>query len=321
MFGLRHIVTRDFIWNHAIAVLLMLLMTVASSAFCASAKEIKQKTFGSPEEAMEALAETVAAGDSEGLLAVLGPEAEEIVSSGDEVYDKQARERFMEGYRQKVEVVKESKDRVSIILGNDNWPFPIPIVKEDAGWFFDTAAAKEELLNRRIGRNELNAIQTCLAYVDAQQEYASVDRDRDGVIEYARKFFSDEGRRDGLYWEVSQDEQPSPVGPLLAVAASEGYDFTKSSDESRSYQGYYYKILEAQGPDAPGGAYSYVINGNMVAGFALVAWPALYGQSGIMTFIVNQNGIVYEIDLGAETAKTAGEMTQYNPDPNWRRAQ
>ena len=176
------------------------------------------------------------------------------------------------------------------------------------------------MLNRRIGRNELNAIQTCLAYVDAQREYASVDRDVDGVIEYARKFHSDEGR-DGLYWEVSEDEQPSPLGPLLAAAATEGYDLTKSSDVSRSYHGYYYKILEAQGPDAPGAAYSCVINGNMVAGFALVAWPALYGQSGIMTFIVNQNGIVYETDLGPETAKIAGTMTKYNPDPNWRRAQ
>ena len=187
------------------------------------------------------------------------------------------------------------------------------------GWVFDTKAGREEVLNRRIGRNELNAIQVCLAYVEAQQEYASTDRERDGIIQYAQKIVSDTDRRDGLYWKAAEGEIPSPLGPFTAQAAAEGY--RRASDKPAPYHGYYYKILKGQGKSAPGGAYSYVINGHMVAGFALVAWPAEYGVSGVMTFVVNQNGTVYQKDLGPKTEEIAKAMTLYNPDRTWKRAQ
>jgi hypothetical protein len=284
-----------------------------------SAQEVIQKDFGSPEEAMKALVETVQAGDRKGVLAVLGPEGEDIISSGDEVADKNALEQFVKAYQEKVDFVKEKEDRVSIIIGNDNWPFPIPIVKRGGGWVFDTKAGREEVLNRRIGRNELNSIQVCGAYVEAQREYASTDRERDGIIQYAQKVISDPYKRNGLYWEVGEGEIESPLGPFIAQATEKGY--TKKGDKPIPYHGYYYKILKGQGMSAPGGAYKYVINGHMVAGFALVAWPAEYGVSGVMTFVVNQNGMVYEKDLGAKTEALAKAMALYNPDRTWRRAQ
>jgi hypothetical protein len=207
---------------------------------------------------------------------------------------------------------------MEVVLGHDNWPFPIPIVKGDQGWFFDTQAGKEEILNRRIGRNELDTVAVCQGYVDAQREYASVDRELDGIIQYAQKVISDPGKRNGLYWEPAEGEAPSPAGPFVARAAAEGY---KRSDKPIPFHGYYFRILKAQGPKAAGGAYNYVINGHMVAGFALVAWPADYGASGIMTFVVNQNGIVYEKDLGSKTDKIVQKMTRYNPDETWKRSQ
>ena len=184
---------------------------------------------------------------------------------------------------------------------------------------FDTKAGREEVLNRRIGRNELSAIQVCLGYVEAQREYASTDREQDGIIQYAQKFASDTYRRNGLYWEPAEGEIPSPLGPFAAKAAAEGY--RRAADKPTPYHGYYYKILKGQGKSAPGGAISYVINGHMVAGFALVAWPAEYGVSGVMTFIVNQNGTVYQKDLGPKTEGIVKAMTLYNPDRTWRRAQ
>ena len=268
---------------------------------------------------MKALAEAVQAGDTKGVMAILGPEGEDIISSGDEVADKNAREQFVKAYQETVYFVKEKEDRVSVIIGNDYWPFPIPIVKKGEGWVFDTKEGREEVLNRRLGRNELNAIQVCSAYVDAQREYASTDRERDGIIQYAQKVWSDPYRRNGLYWEVGEGETPSPVGPFIAQAVGEGY--TKKGDKPIPYYGYYFKILKGQGPNAPGGAYKYVINGHMVAGFALVAWPAEYNVSGVMTFIVNQNGTVYQKDLGPKTAEIAKAMTLYNPDRTWKRAQ
>jgi hypothetical protein len=192
-------------------------------------------------------------------------------------------------------------------------------VKKGEGWVFDTKAGREEVLNRRIGRNELNAIQVCLAYVEAQQEYASTDREQDGIIQYAQKVMSDPYRRNGLYWEAGEGEIESPLGRFIAQAAQEGY--TKKGDKPTPYRGYYYRILKGQGKNAPGGGYQYVINGHMVAGFALVAWPAEYGVSGVMTFIVNQNGTVYAKDLGPKTEGIAKAMTLYNPDRTWKRAQ
>jgi hypothetical protein len=300
-------------------VFLISLIAIAMPVLPVSAQDVKQQVFGSPEEAMKAIVETVKTGDTKGIMAILGPEGDDIISSGDQVADKNALERFVKVYGEKVDFVKEREDRVSIIIGNDNWPFPIPIVKKGEGWIFDTKAGREEVLNRRIGRNELNAIQVCLAYVEAQQEYASTDREQDGIIQYAQKFASDPYRRNGLYWEPAEGEDPSPLGPFAAKAAAEGY--RRAADKPTPYEGYYYKILKGQRKSAPGGAYSYVINGHMVAGFALVAWPAEYGVSGVMTFIVNQNGTVYQKDLGSKTEGIAKAMTLYNPDQTWKRAQ
>ena len=305
--------------HYALVMVVAVWIAVITLILPVSAQEGKQKAFGSPEEAMKALAETAQAGDTKSMMAILGPEGEDIISSGDAVADKETLERFVKAYQEKVDFVREKEDRVSVIIGNDNWPFPIPIVKRGEGWVFDTKAGREEVLSRRIGRNELNAIQVCQAYVEAQREYAITDRERDGIIQYAQKVLSDPYRRNGLYWEVGEGETPSPMGSFIAQAAEEGY--TKKGDKPIPYFGYYYKILKGQGKNAPGGAFSYVINGHMVAGFALVAWPAEYDVSGVMTFIVNQNGTVYAKDLGPKTEGIAKAMTLYNPDRTWKRAQ
>jgi hypothetical protein len=252
-------------------------------------------------------------------LAVLGPEGEDMIDSGDKVQDKNTLDRFVKSYQERVDYVKEKEDRVSVIIGNDNWPFPIPIVKKGEGWVFDTKTGREEMLNRRIGRNELSTIRVCLGYVEAQREYASTDREQDGIVQYAQKFASDKYRRNGLYWEATEGEIPSPLGPFAVKATAEGY--RRAGDRPTPYHGYYFKILKGQGKDAPGGAFSYVINGHMVAGFALVAWPAGYGVSGVMTFIVNRNGTVYQKDLGPKTEGIVKAMTLYNPDRTWSRAQ
>jgi Protein of unknown function (DUF2950) len=315
----NHKIKRDAMQRYACIGLMVVLVAAVALILPVSAQEVRQKVFGSPEEAMKALAETAQSGDTKGMMAILGPEGEDIVSSGDTVADKEALERFVKAYQEKVDFVKEKEDRASVVVGNDNWPFPIPIVKKGEGWVFDTKAGREEVLNRRVGRNELNAIQVCLAYVEAQREYVSTDRERDGIIQYAQKFASDTYRRNGLYWEAAEGEIPSPLGPFAVKAAAEGY--RRTGDKPTPYHGYYFKILKGQGKDAPGGAFSYVINGHMVAGFALVAWPAEYAVSGVMTFIVNQNGTVYQKDLGPKTEAIVKAMTLYNPDRTWSRAQ
>ncbi len=318
MLRINHRIKGDRIYRNVSMAMVAVSVAVALLMLPVSAQEGKQKAFGSPEDAMKALAEAAQAGDTKGMMAILGPEGEDIISSGDAVADKDTQERFVKAYQEKVDFVKEKEDRVSIIIGNDNWPFPIPIVKRGQGWVFDTKAGREEVLSRRIGRNELNAIQVCGAYVEAQREYASTDRERDGIIQYAQKVVSDPYRRNGLYWEVGEGEIESPLGPFIAQATREGY--TKKGDRPTPHHGYYYKILKTQGKSAPGGAFSYVINGHMVAGFALVAWPAEYNVSGVMTFIVNQNGTVYQKDLGPKTEGIAKAMTLYNPDRTWKRA-
>lgn len=319
MFRFNHKIKRDGMYRNSLIAIVAVSVAATLLILPVSAQEGKQKVFGSPEEAMKALVETAQAGDRKGVLAVLGPEGEDIIDSGDKVQDKNAQDRFLKSYQERVDYVKENDDRVSVILGNDNWSFPIPIVKRGDGWVFDTKAGREELLNRWIGRNELSTIQVCLGYVEAQREYASTDREQDGIIQYAQKFASDPYRHNGLYWQPAEGEIPSPVGPFAARAAAEGY--RRAADKPTPYHGYYYKILKGQGKNAPGGAFSYVIKGHMVAGFALVAWPAEYGVSGVMTFIVNQNGTVYQKDLGPKTEDIVKVMTRYNPDRTWRRAQ
>jgi hypothetical protein len=216
---------------------------------------------------------------------------------------------------------KETDKKVTLVVGTHDWPFPVPIVKKGETWVFDTMAGKEELLNRRIGRNELNTIKVCLAYVDAQREYALKDRDGDGLLEYAQKFRSTAGKKDGLYWQAKEGEEQSPLGDLAARAVKEGYTSKKPGDNPVPYHGYFYKILKAQGKNAPGGAYDYVVKGSMIGGFALVAYPAEYGNSGVMTFIVNHDAVVYEKDLGKDTAKIASTMTKYDPDKSWKKAE
>lgn len=207
--------------------------------------------------------------------------------------------------------------KVVLVVGRDDFPFPIPIVPDGPTWRFDTAAGKEEILDRRIGRNELNTIQTCLAYVDAQREYYARDPDRNSLLQYAQKFASTPGKKDGLYWPTKPGEPPSPLGPLVARARGEGY--AKRSEGPVAYWGYYYRILTAQGKDAPGGAYDYLAHGRMIGGFGLVAFPAQYGVSGVMTFLVNQDGVVYQKDLGPKTEAIVRGIKQFNPDPTWEK--
>jgi len=284
-----------------------------------AAAEIAQKSFSTPDEAVNAFVEAIKKGDTTELSAILGPGSKDLIFSGDEVSDRQRGEAFIKAFEQKHELEGEQHGMITLDVGKDNWPFPIPVVHRGNVWLFDTKAGKEELINRRIGRNELDAIQVCLGYVDIQREYINTDWDGDGIMAYAQKIRSDPGRKNGLYWPTIEGEEESPLGPFVADAAKEGY--VRKGEGQQPYHGYFFKILKAQGKHAPGGAYSYVINGNMVAGFALVAWPAKYGVSGVMTFVVNQNGIVYEKDLRKNTDKIAKTTAKYDPDKTWKRAE
>jgi hypothetical protein len=281
------------------------------------AAEAKQKGFKSPEEAVTALVEAVKGNDTKGLMAIFGPAGKELIFSGDPVADKVGRGRFITAYEGQHKLVNEGDKKVILVVGKEAWPMPIPLVKQGEIWLFNTEEGKEEILNRRIGKNELNAIKVCLAYVDAQREYAMKDHNGDKVREYAQRFTSTPGKQDGLYLQTKEGEEQSPMGPLMAKAAEEGYTgFARTP-----YHGYYYRILKAQGTYAPGGAYSYVINRKMMGGFALAAYPAEFGNSGIMTFIVNQDGVVYQKDLGKETEKIVVKMTKYDPDETWQKVQ
>jgi DUF2950 family protein len=275
-----------------------------------------QRRFASMEEAAQALVDAFKSGDQKAMLAILGAEGKAIVSSGDTVADRRARERFAAAYENKHRL-EAGGGKAVLVVGSDDFPFPIPIVPDGPSWRFDTAAGKEEILNRRVGRNELNTIQVCLAYVDAQREYYARDPDGDALLQFAQTFASSPGKRDGLYWPTNPGEPPSPLGPLVARARGEGY--TKRSSAPVPYWGYYYRILTAQGKDAPGGAYDYLAHGRLIGGFALVAYPAQYGVSGVMTFIVNQDGVVYQKDLGSNTAASARAMKQFNPDSTWKK--
>jgi hypothetical protein len=291
----------------------VLALGLAPPIFGADA--VKQKTFSSPEEGVKALMEATKKNDTKAMLAILGPEAKSLIESGDQVSDRAAGERFVKSYEESNKLVKSGDTKAVLEVGKDAWPFPIPLVKESAGWRFDTQEGKEEIINRRIGRNELDVIQVSLAFVDAEREYYQRDPDGDKLLQYAQKFISTKGKRDGLYWETKSGEQPSPLGPLVARARGEGYK--GAAGKPIPYHGYYYKILTGQGKDAPGGAYDYLVKGKMMGGFGMVAYPAQYGTSGIMTFIVNHDGVVYQKDLGAKTASVAQAMTKFNPDKTW----
>jgi hypothetical protein len=263
------------------------------------------------------MAEALTSGDE----ALFGPDGEPVLSSGDPVADRAERDQFLERYAEQHRLAAEEPGRMTLYVGSEEWPFAIPVVKADGGWRLDTAAGVDELLARRIGRNELNTIQVCLAYVDAQREYASRDRNGDGLFEYAQRFASEPGTKNGLYWEAGDGEEASPLGPLFAEAQAEGY-FTgnpqgRSERRPTPYHGYLFRILTAQGESAPGGAYDYRVGERMFGGFALVAYPAQYGASGIMTFLTSHDGMVYQKDLGDDTAAATRKMTLFNPDNTW----
>jgi len=273
------------------------------------------RSFLSPEEAVTSLVTAVRADDMEEMLAILGPGSRELIFSGDDVADRTGREKFLKAYDRMNILQKMSADKVTFCIGKDNWPLPIPIVKAGAKWVFDAEQGKQEILNRRIGRNELHVMDVLHAYTDAQHEYASRDCGGGGVVEFAQKLISTQGKRDGLYWEVKKGEKQSPLGPLVARAAKEGY----ADADLSPFHGYYFKILKSQGKHAQGGAYDYVVKGKMLLGFALVAYPAEYGNSGVMAFIVNQEGIIYEKDLGKDTTRMAEEMKIFDPDKTWKK--
>ncbi len=295
----------------------ILSLALIAMAPVAQAATAAQKSFASPETGITALVEAVKANDQPMLRGILGPHGKKLISSGDTVADQQSREAFIKAYNEANKIVFEGETQAVLVIGQDEWPMPIPLVKSPAGWRFNSPQGEKEILTRRIGRNELAAIQVCLAIVDAAHEYAALDVDGDRIPEYAPQFVSTPGKHDGLYWQTKENEPPSPLGPLLAAATREGYTDSVSKPLA-PYHGYFYRILTKQGNDAPGGAHDYLIRGHMIGGFAVIAYPARYGVSGIMSFLVNQDGVVYEQNLGKNTTAIASKMTTFNPDASWR---
>lgn len=296
------------------AVLALCVLCFAAGAGAATPQP--QRSFASADEAANALVQAVKAHDRPAILAILGAASERWITSGDKVADRALGERFVAAFEQKHAIAPDGDARATLTLGSDDWPFAFPLVKSDKGWRFDTEAGKTELLARRIGENELAAINVMLAIVDAERDYASEDHNKDGVREYARKFASSAGRKDGLYWPTSAGEAPSPLGALVTRAAGEGYKKEKGAGP-RPYHGYYFRMLKGQGANAKGGAIDYVVRGRMIGGFAAIAYPAQYDNSGVMTFIVNHDGVVYQKDLGPQTAAKARAITRFDPGEGW----
>jgi hypothetical protein len=289
----------------------------ASTAKAAAQKPAAQQSFDSPEAAVDALVAAGKSHDVNAMLAILGPGSRPLVDSGDAVADQEGFDNFIEHYDAAHALTKDGDARVILETGDEKFPFPIPIVKDGSGWRFDTAAGQEEVIDRRIGRNELSAIQASLAYVDAQREYYRRNPDGAPLQHYARRFLSSPDKRDGLYWPTPDGEPESPLGPGFAAARTEGY---KKGQAGTPYpfHGYVFRILDGQGTHAPGGAYSYVAKNHMLGGFGLIARPATYDVSGVMTFIVNQEGAVYQKDLGPNTAGAAAAITRFDPDESWQ---
>jgi hypothetical protein len=274
------------------------------------AQEQGQKTFANPRDAGKALYEAVKSGDKSAIAAVLGASSSKILSSGDEVQDKKGRDTFVLRYEQMNRWAKDVNGEETLVVGVENWPFPIPLKNNAGVWYFDTPAGAKEILFRRIGHNELATIRVCYALADAQEEYFGLKQ------QYAQKIISDPGQQDGLYWKTEEGEAQSPIGPLVAYATREGYG--GQHDSPQPFHGYFYRILTAQGLDAKGGAKHYIADGKMTGGFAFVAWPAEYRNSGVMTFMIDKDGVVYEKNLGPKTADLAKAMTTYNPDKSWK---
>jgi hypothetical protein len=295
------------------------LLLSAMAPVAIRAAEPTQQTFASPEDAAASLAEAWAHEDQTELLKIFGPGGAKLISSGDPVADAEAKQRLAAEYNASHKIENESDTKAVLSIGKDDFPFPIPVVKEGAAWHFDTAAGEQEILDRRIGANELNTIEVCHAYVVAQREYAAMNPVGTGLSEYAQKFRSSPGKRDGLYWEAENATGVSPLGPLVANARAEGYS-PNAAGTPTPYHGYFYKILTRQGLSGSGGVKDYIVNGHMTGGFAMIAFPAKYGDSGIMTFLVDQSGIVFEKKLGPGTDAIARRITAYDPDQSWRPA-
>jgi hypothetical protein len=299
-----------------VALLLAGIPAAQGIAYAAPATPVAaapQTTFPSAEAAVDALVAALGRHDNSGFRALMGPGGEKLLESGDKIADENARQRFLADYAAHHQIATQSDGRAILIVGTNDWPLPIPIVQANGSWHFDAAAGAQEIINRRIGRNEIAAIRTSLAFVDGEQAY----HDRFGT--YAMRLFSSPDKYDGLYWEPGPGEPESPLGPLVAQAVDEGYPGASAAGKALPYQGYYFRILKGQGSSAPGGRKAYVANGEMTGGYALLAWPATYGVSGITTFQVNQDGTVFQKDLGPDTAKIVAGMSLYDPDITWAR--
>jgi hypothetical protein len=303
--------------RNSIVLSALLLAWLLFMPFASAEETSAQQAFPSPSAATSALVAASKADDMKTLSSILGPDADQVLSSGDPVADKNAREDFVNRYQQMHRLEYDDQGRVVLYVGANNWPVPIPLVKKNGSWIFDTAAGKDELLYRRIGKNELFTIKVLEDLADAQTEYASDAHDGESTGQFARKFLSDTGKHDGLYWETAEGQPESPIGPLVASATAEGYK-KDSGGNPIPFHGYYYRVLTSQGKNAPGGARNYLVDGKMTNGFAFVAYPAEYRASGVMTFMINQDGIIVQKDLGPDTAKLASEMTEYNPDKTWQ---
>ncbi len=288
---------------------------LVSAPLIVSTEAVAQQAFKSPNEAADALIGAIRAGDVKAINRVLGPGGNDLASSGDKVQDANTRKLLLAAYDVKHSTVKDAAGRTFLVVGSDEYPLPIPMVEKNGAWRFDTVAGRQEVLYRRVGRNELATIQACLAYVDAQHDYAEM-MPNGGLGIFAQRIVSSPGKKDGLYWPAAAGEKESPLGEAVAVATLRGY---RVGGPRTPFHGYYYKVLTRQGPNAPGGAINYVANDKMIGGFALVAYPARYGNSGVMTFLVNHAGDVYEKDLGAQTAKIAANMLAFNPDHTWKK--
>ncbi len=314
-------------FSRAIAGLSLVAITAATLALSAptappAPSTDEQQTFASPEDALKALRDATAARDKTALDRIFGPAARELMNPDPVQYANEC-EAFNRHLTEMANLVRQGDDKVVVYIGQENWPLPIPIVRKDGKWLFDTAAGKDEILSRRVGENELNTIDVCRAYVIAQNEFHATDWNDDDMLEYAQHFKSSADHKDGLYWEADDDEPQSPMGPLVAAARAEGYFAGRTPEQAkqegrRPFHGYYFKILTKQGVHAPGSAYDYVINGHMVAGFALLAYPAEWGNTGIMTFIVGQRGRVFEKNFGEKTGELAAAVSEYDPDETWR---
>jgi hypothetical protein len=323
----------DWKYRSCLMVLLFAVAASLSATSRASAQTMPPSSFSSPDAALQALVSAAEAKDRTAMGSIFGSDYDKLLS-GDQVEDDKDLNDFSQAVEESAKLQKDNESKYTVVVGKDNWPTPIPIIQKNGKWQFDTTAGLDEVVNRRVGENELAAIQTCRAYAVAQWEYYTEgDWDHDGVAEYAQHLISSPGKHDGLFWETAEDQKPSPLGPLMAAARAGGYGPKEQTTDAvgqggsereaaaadhAPYYGYYVRILTRQGPHAPGGKYGYIINGNMIAGYALVAYPEKWGSTGVMTFIINQQGRVYEKNLGANTEKIARSMTEYDPDATWK---